>query len=126
MNLFQLGDFILASGETSNFKIECDALTPEDWECLGRLLYQKIIYEIGPFGWTIAIPKGGWPIAGELQKYITKDCPYTLFVDDVWTTGTSMNNYINGFNDVVKQHVKKAVVFARNPVPDDVVALFKM
>ena len=31
MTLLQEGNFTLASGKTSEFKIECDALTQEDW-----------------------------------------------------------------------------------------------
>ena len=32
--LFQLGDFTLASGQRSRWKIECDNLLAEDWQAL--------------------------------------------------------------------------------------------
>ena len=43
-NLFQTGDFKLASGAKSNFKIECDALTESDWETLAMLIARNVGY----------------------------------------------------------------------------------
>ena len=84
MSLFKLGDFKLHSGEQSNWIIDCDALTDDDLECLahlGRTL-------VGPFGEVHGIPNGGLRFAKALTKYSTKGPP--LIVDDVYTTGTSM------------------------------------
>lgn len=63
-NLFQIGDFRLHSGRKSTFKIECDALTDEDWETLARLISQRYT-----FGWVHGIPKGGWKLAECLWQY---------------------------------------------------------
>lgn len=41
MNLFQTGNFKLHSGKTSNFKIECDALTDEDLETFAKLISEE-------------------------------------------------------------------------------------
>jgi hypothetical protein len=40
-NLFQWGNFVLSSGKQSNFKIECEALTIKDWQCLASLIANK-------------------------------------------------------------------------------------
>jgi len=37
MNLLMKEKVILNSGEISGFKIECDALTEKDWECLSLI-----------------------------------------------------------------------------------------
>ena len=38
MNLFQLGKFTSHAGKELNWKIECDALTDADWECLAEMI----------------------------------------------------------------------------------------
>jgi len=43
MNLFQLGKITLNSGKKSFFKIECDALTEEDWDCLAEIAMEEVI-----------------------------------------------------------------------------------
>jgi orotate phosphoribosyltransferase len=120
MNLFQLGSFRLASGLESSYKIECDALTDEDWTCLAYLLFQKL----EPFGYVEGVPKGGLLLAEKMQKYRTPGVSTLLLVDDVWTTGGSMVKCRVQYEDSGK--VIGAVVFARGPVDRWVTPLFTM
>lgn len=116
MTLFQLGNFTLHSGEQSDFKIDCDALTEADWECL-TVMARKIIGS--QYGDIVPVPRGGvkwWEILS--------DFPHSggprLIVDDVLTTGRSMRETMTRPNDV------GLVVFARGPLPPRVTALFAM
>lgn len=104
MSLFQLGNFTLASGQTSPWKLECDALDDGDWECLAYL-GSRIVPS---FGSVIGVPRGGLPFAKAMEKYIT-DGP-RLVVDDVFTTGKSLAPYLNEYTFAL-------VVFARTNPP---------
>lgn len=117
-SLFQLGKFKLASGMESSYKIECDALTDDDWACLAYLLFQKL----PPFGSCEGVPTGGLKLAQAMQKYCTPGATAVLIVDDVWTTGKSMINYMleRGIQGI------GAVIFARGPVDRWVTPLFTM
>lgn len=115
-SLFQLGDFRLHSGATSGYKIECDALTAEDIETLAWLTAQRI----GRFGRVEGVPRGGVRLAEALEQYSMLDDDPLLIVDDVWTTGGSMEAHRNGREAI------GAVIFARNPVADWVTPLFVM
>ena len=118
MNLFQLGKFTSHAGNELDWKIECDALTDQDWDCLAKMISQRC-----EFGSVYGIPKGGVKLQKALEKYITPKNPYRLVVDDVYTTGKSMLEAMNkgdiGF-----------VVFARKRVDFDagvyIRALFTM
>jgi len=117
MSLFQLGDFISHVGIKLEWKIECDDLTDEDWECLAKMIADRVMFRS-----VIGIPRGGNKLAAALQKYCEPTAEYyRLVVDDVWTTGTSMKEFMEpddfGY-----------VVFARNKIPDGtpVRALFTM
>lgn len=118
MNLFQLGNFISHAGNELEWKIECDALTDEDWECLAKMISDRT-----QFGSVYGIPRGGVKLAAALEKYCKPNHPVRLVVDDVYTTGTSMNEVLQG-NDL------GFVVFARNRIQFDaqnyVRALFTM
>ena len=126
MSLFQLGKFMSHAGNELEWKIECDALTDDDWECLAKMIADRVMFHE-----VVGIPRGGSKLAAALQKYcetkksefdgILKIDYYRLVVDDVWTTGTSMKEFM-------KPGDFGYVVFARNRIPPDmsVRALFTM
>ena len=104
MNLFQLGNFVSHAGKELEWKIECDALTDDDWECLAKMISEKT-----QFGSVYGIPRGGTKLANALQKYCNPKNPLRLVVDDVWTTGKSMR-------DVMQKNDIGFVVFARERI----------
>lgn len=119
MSLFQLGKFVSHSGNELEWKIECDALTDDDWECLAKMIADRIMFHE-----VVGIPSGGNKLAAALKKYCESGKThqtYRLVVDDVWTTGTSMLEAL-GENDF------GYVVFARQKIAPlyPVRALFTM
>lgn len=120
MNLFQQGDFTLHSGKKSSWKIDCDALTDEDWATLARIAATEYL---GPFGSVEGVPQGGLKFAEALRKYITPGCPMVLVADDVLTTGRSMIEQAGH-----RANVAGVVVFSRSSsfVLPWVLALFTM
>ena len=104
MSLFQKGDFTSHAGLPLAWKIECDALTDDDWETLAFLISQRCT-----FGTVYGIPRGGVKLAKSLEKYCDPVIKTRLVVDDVYTTGKSMN-------DVMKPGDIGYVVFARRNV----------
>lgn len=112
--LFQLGSFTLASGQKTNWKIECDSLLEEDWVTVAYLLSNLV----QPFGAVEGVPRGGLVLAKCMQRYVTEG--KLLIVDDVWTTGSSWLKYCSN------RPAFGAVVFARGLVPENVTALWSM
>ena len=91
MNLFVAGKIVLRSGRESNWKLECDALTPADWECLAAMASSIL----PPFGSVLGVPRGGVPFAEALAKHATGDDGHPLLIaDDVFTTGGSINRFV--------------------------------
>lgn len=122
MTLFKQGEFKSHSGLTLPFKIDCDALTDEDIECIAAHIASKI-----EFNGVIGIPSGGCRLATKLMKYI-KDSNKRiklLIVDDVLTTGSSMEEkkqkLFNRNVDIIGW-----VIFARGELPDWIHAMFQM
>ena len=114
MRLFQLGNFKLHSGQRSFFKIDCDYLIDSDLECLA-----KIASEFLPkFGTVVGIPSGGLLFAEKMRAYSTSLYP-RLLVDDVYTTGRSMEDFQRG-GDI------GLVIFAREKCPNWIYPIFKM
>jgi orotate phosphoribosyltransferase len=116
--LFQLGNFKLHSGGESIFKIDCDVLSDEDWECIAALVAKK-----QSFKEVIGIPKGGLKFAKALEKYCQKDRDNlpTLIADDVLTTGTSMGEAKAKLHE---EPCVGVVLFARGECPWWVVPVF--
>jgi hypothetical protein len=118
MNLFQWGRFTSHAGKELDWKIECDALNREDWECLAAMIDDRC-----EFGSVYGIPRGGVALANALEKYRTPGNPIRLVVDDVYTTGKSMRDVMVG-DDI------GFVVFARKRIEFDnkyyIRALFTM
>ena len=90
MNLFQLGKFMLHSGDQSAFKIECDALTDTDLEALAFLIAERV----GAFGAVEGVPEGGLRLAAALRLFVTEGP--LLIVDDVYFSGASMEEHRAG------------------------------
>ena len=46
-DLFTAGDFISHAGLPLKWKIECDAIRPEEWDCLAQMImdYQHIAFK---------------------------------------------------------------------------------
>jgi len=84
--LFQWGRFKSASGATLDWKIECDALTDEDWKCIALASAPRL----GHFNSVLGVPRGGERLANALRPHRVQNVNTCLIVDDVWTTGKSM------------------------------------
>lgn len=118
MNLFQKGGFTLNSGQTSELKIECDALTTDDWKTLAHIVSGRMSFRT-----AIGVPRGGLPFATELIPYCVDDPKLpTILVDDVLTTGHSMEK----LRKEISGPVIGVVVFARGPYPRWITPIFQM
>lgn len=120
MSLFQYGALKLSSGRLSKFKIDCDALTVGDLRCLAYLAYQIL----PRFGGVVGVPRGGLLLAEALREYASPPGPW-LVVDDVLTTGASMERMRSGLNEANGQTLG-LVLFARGPCPGWVRVLFPL
>jgi len=114
MNLFVRGRFVAHSGGILDWKIECDALADTDIECIAWVLSIRI----GQFGSVEGVPSGGMRLAEAIRKYAIEGP--LLIVDDVFTTGNSMEEHKNG------RFAKGAVIFATSPTPYWIKPLFMM
>ena len=88
-NLFQLGNFNLHAGQSSDYKIDCDALTTDDIDTCAFLIAKALGNE---FSEVIGVPRGGLRLADAMKQYSTDGWP-PLIVDDVYTTGTSIREF---------------------------------
>lgn len=120
MSLFIRKDFISHAGIELDFKIECDSLTDEDLETLAFIASTKLL-----FRGVIGIPRGGLRFAEALKKWeIPNPSLPLLIVDDVLTTGKSMNEYKEKYST---EFIMGLVIFSRmtNP-PHWITPLFRM
>lgn len=112
VNLFQYGVFKLASGRTSDFKIECDALKNADYEALANVICHQMV-----FSKVYGVPSGGLHFADVLHHRAVEASRCILIVDDVYTTGLSINHYRV---EVERQNpgrvIKGVVIFARDEI----------
>ena len=123
MSLFDCGTFVSHSGMRLPFKIDCDALSDEDIECIAEILASKV-----DFGVVEGISTGGDRLAEALEKYARWEAPFQiLIVDDVLTTGRSMERKKAGQPPQVHEDdIIGFVIFARGTLPSWVGAVFRM
>jgi orotate phosphoribosyltransferase len=119
MTLFQFGEFTAHSGTRLPFKIDCDALSDEDLRCLATLALQRL----PPFGLAIGVPRGGLQFAETLKAYGSPLYLPPLIVDDVLTTGASMERTKSSMSAGL---VYGLVIFARGPCMDWVTPIFRL
>jgi hypothetical protein len=120
VTLFEKKSFTMHSGGSSEFKIECDSLTDDDLETLAYLIAQKYNFKL-----VKGVPTGGTALAKKLSKYSDMGASTFLIVDDVLTTGKSMEAMRYALSDRFKD-IKGVVVFARGKCPDWVEPVFQM
>ena len=122
-HLFKSVDFKSHSGLELKWKIECDALSDPEWFTISQM-----IMEIAPpFKEAIGIPRGGTKLGSLLNQYGTgkREDPICI-VDDVLTTGGSMNEFLQKRQWRNPTDYMGWVVFARTKPPKWVTALFQM
>lgn len=124
--LFRSGDFTLRGGAKSAWKLECDALTPEDWAGLARIALQLL--GTCKFRDVRGVPRGGLPFAEALKPYCDPNAAIVLIVEDVVTTGGSMERFsAQVFAELGPETpVTGLCVFARGRCPGWVKPLFQM
>lgn len=109
MGLFKNEPFLSHAGNPLLWKIECDALDDEDIETLASIIARHF-----KFSEVIGIPRGGIRLANALLKY-RSGASGILIVDDVFTTGKSMEearrNHGKDDKDIIG-----IVIFARGEV----------
>ena len=122
MSLFELKDFVMHSGQVGHWKIECDALTDEDWDTIAYWVSTRF-----SFRQVEGIPTGGEKFQHALFKYRSPNSNVYLVVDDVLTTGGSMNKFKRtSLQSLSGYDIKGVVLFARGECPDWVTPIFKM
>jgi len=87
MDLFLNESFVSHAGINLDFKIDCDALSDGDLETIAKRISRHFI-----FGKIYGVPRGGLRLAAALEQFRSPNCETTLIVDDVFTTGTSMED----------------------------------
>ena len=124
-DLFSLTNFKSHSGLNLNWRIECDALSDDEWFTIS-----KMIMEITPpFREVFGIPEGGIKLAKLLKEHATgNEKDPVCIVDDVLTTGKSMEDFLRQYsrNRDMPFMAIGWVVFARVHTPEWVQALFQM
>lgn len=125
MSLFQNIDFTSHSGVPLTWKIECDALTPDDWAWAAARVAERVSFHS-----IVGIPTGGWRFGDALEQYKRDDGHYFLLADDVLTTGRSFREWheILATNaHPIRPNFLGVVLFARIPPPEPwIKALFIM
>lgn len=125
-SLFRLGNFTLSSGRTSRWKIDCDALTVEEIDMLADIV--QVV--AGSFMRVEGVPQGGLRLAEALRpRCAAAGRLLYLLVDDVLTTGNSMNRLRSRVVDsgaCEEEAIRGIVLFARGPCPPWVKAVFQM
>ena len=123
MNLFQSVDFKSHAGLDLSWKIEMDAITSPEWFTLSQMILELA----EPFREAIGIPRGGVELGTRLNQYGTGNLKDPiLIVDDVLTTGGSMEEFRRKRAFRNPTNYIGWVVFARGYPPSWCKALFQM
>lgn len=110
-SLFNHGEYELNSGKIVDFKIDCDYLSYDDIESLAKKIASKFT-----FWHVLGIPTGGNRLEQALYKHCTDDNKNLLLIDDVITTGNTMNIYRDKYKGEYNK-ILGVVIFSRmNPI----------
>ena len=114
-SLVEFGWFRSHSGLQLPWKLNADALSDEAIDGIAKIIRWKFAFSA-----VIGIPRGGLRLAAALKPHIEIEDGYpTLIVDDVLTTGKSMEAARESPKDI------GVVIFARGQVPNWVWPIFR-
>lgn len=113
---FRWGSYRSASGQQLRFKLECDELLPDDWECITELINERV-----QFKRVFGVPTGGFKIQRVLRKFEQpKKDLRILIIDDIYTTGGSIATYREWLSKHIGVHNMDnyvgGVLFKRNEI----------
>lgn len=120
MSLFTIADFRSHSGLDLSWKIDADALTDADLATLAAKVAERV-----QFSRVIGVPRGGLRFALALGQHDRATGPL-LIVDDVLTTGRSMEQMRESAIGDGRRDVRGVVIFARAPCPSWVFPIFNL
>ena len=113
--MIEFGWFRSHSGLQLPWKVNADTLSDDDIMGIAQIIRWKFA-----FSTVIGVPRGGLRLAEALKPYTEPYYP-ELIVDDVLTTGKSMEAYRLAAPTAIG-----VVVFARAPVPNWVWPIFQV
>lgn len=117
MSLFQARTFVGHAGGVLDWKIDCDYLNSLDIACFAQLIARRV-----KFSYIWGIPRGGIMLYNALRDYANPSARDVLIVDDVLTTGKSMEHMKHTIGGVTaEENIKGIVIFARGPCPSWVI-----
>lgn len=124
--LFVKKEFRMHSGGIAHYKIECDALTDDDIETLAFMIAtraKKLSKKGTGINRVHGVPEGGLRLAKALEQYGGDPKGTDIIVDDVLTTGASMEGAKKktGWTNVIG-----VVIFARGHYPSWIKPIFEM
>ena len=123
IDLFQKVNFKSHAGLDLTWKIEMDALSRDEWECIAEMIIELSV----PFREAVGIPRGGTILGTLLNQHGTGKREHPIcIVDDVLTTGGSMNEFKRKRQWRNPSKYIGWVVFSRSQTPHWVNALFQM
>lgn len=127
MSLFKKTDWTMGSGGVAHYKINGEALTDEDFDALAFIVSEKLRTfanrEKSAIRTVYGATATGERFAKAFDPYVDSWGSITLIVDDVLTTGTTMENAKMRYGVADALGV---VIFARGNVPDWVKPIFTM
>lgn len=123
MELFQHKYFAGHAGVDLDYKIDADALSDASLETLAFIVGQNWDHAN-----IVSVPRGGDRFAEKLKRYQAKPYKYTLIVDDVLTTGISMERVRRELQKTSQDQIFGLVIFSRNShmCPDWVTPMFQL
>lgn len=117
ISLIELGWFTSHSGLVLPWKIDADALSDESMEAIAQIIRQRFTFSA-----VIGVPRGGLRLQRLLEPYRQDSYYPALIVDDVLSTGKSMEEW----RATVAGPSVGIVIFARGPCPDWVWPIFQV
>lgn len=122
-SLFRWGGFRSSAGNILPWKIDCDVLTDADIQCIANVIAAHTTFSA-----VYGVPSGGNRLGIALQQFKDNKTARVLIVDDVLTTGRSIEAEKKKVEVKIRTGVRIEgwVIFARTEPADWINAVFRL